>query len=59
MDVLHHVNQALRAHTLFQRDVDYVVNDGQVVIVDEFTGASCPAGAGRTACTRRWRPRRR
>ena len=42
MDVLHHVNQALRAHTLFQRDVDYVVNDGQVVIVDEFTGRLMP-----------------
>jgi preprotein translocase subunit SecA len=42
MDVLHHVNQALRAHTLFQRDVDYVVQDGQVVIVDEFTGRLMP-----------------
>jgi preprotein translocase subunit SecA len=42
MDVLHHVNQGLRAHSLFQRDVDYVVNDGQVVIVDEFTGRLMP-----------------
>src|SRR5207237_957120 len=42
MDILHHVNQGLRAHTLFQRDVDYVVNDGQVVIVDEFTGRLMP-----------------
>jgi preprotein translocase subunit SecA len=42
MDVLHHVNQGLRAHTLFQRDVEYVVNDGQVVIVDEFTGRLMP-----------------
>src|SRR5262245_35415623 len=42
MDVLHHVNQGLRAHTLFQKDVDYVVNDGQVVIVDEFTGRLMP-----------------
>jgi preprotein translocase subunit SecA len=42
MDVLHHVNQALRAHALFQRDVDYVVKDGQVVIVDEFTGRLMP-----------------
>ncbi|MET0553719.1 MAG: preprotein translocase subunit SecA, partial [Vicinamibacteria bacterium] len=42
MDVLHHVNQALRAHTLFLRDVEYVVNDGQVVIVDEFTGRLMP-----------------
>jgi preprotein translocase subunit SecA len=38
MDVLHHVNQGLRAHALYQRDVHYVVKDGQVIIVDEFTG---------------------
>jgi preprotein translocase subunit SecA len=42
MDVLHHVNQGLRAHTLFERDVDYVVKDGQVIIVDEFTGRLMP-----------------
>jgi preprotein translocase subunit SecA len=42
MDVLHHVNQALRAHSLFQRDVDYVVKEGQVIIVDEFTGRLMP-----------------
>ncbi len=42
MDVLHHVNQGLRAHTLFSRDVDYVVKDGQVTIVDEFTGRLMP-----------------
>jgi len=42
MEILHHVNQGLRAHTLFQRDVDYVVKDGQVVIVDEFTGRLMP-----------------
>jgi preprotein translocase subunit SecA len=35
---LHHLNQALKAHTLFQRDVDYIVKNGEVVIVDEFTG---------------------
>ena len=34
----HHINQALKAHALYKRDVDYVVQDGQVVIVDEFTG---------------------
>ncbi|MFO1081937.1 MAG: preprotein translocase subunit SecA [Reyranellaceae bacterium] len=38
VSVLHHVTQALRAHKLFQRDVDYIVKDGQVVIIDEFTG---------------------
>jgi preprotein translocase subunit SecA len=42
MDIIHHVYQALRAHTLFQRDVDYVVKDGEVVIVDEFTGRQMP-----------------
>ena len=35
---LHHINQALKAHVLFQRDVDYIVKNGEVVIVDEFTG---------------------
>src|SRR5271170_4827306 len=40
--LLHHVNQGLRAHVLFKRDVDYVVKDGQVVIVDEFTGRLMP-----------------
>ncbi|OGP94176.1 MAG: preprotein translocase subunit SecA [Deltaproteobacteria bacterium RBG_16_54_18] len=42
IDTLHHVNQALRAHTLYKRDVDYVVKDGQVIIVDEFTGRLMP-----------------
>ncbi|GBR45474.1 preprotein translocase subunit SecA [Acetobacter pomorum] len=36
--VVHHVQQSLRAHTLFSRDVDYIVRDGKVVIIDEFTG---------------------
>lgn len=38
MDKLHHINQALRAHTLFEKDKAYVVKDGKVIIVDEFTG---------------------
>jgi preprotein translocase subunit SecA len=42
MDVLHHVNQALKAHVLFTRDVDYMIKDGQVLIVDEFTGRLMP-----------------
>ncbi len=42
MDIIHHVYQGLRAHTLFQRDVDYVVKDGEVIIVDEFTGRQMP-----------------
>lgn len=37
-ELLHHLNQALRAHHLFQKDVDYVVKEGKVIIVDEFTG---------------------
>src|SRR4029077_12664817 len=36
--LLHHITQALRAHKLFSRDVDYIVKDNQVVIIDEFTG---------------------
>ncbi len=42
MRVLHHINQALRAHTLFHLDVEYMVKDGGVVIVDEFTGRLMP-----------------
>jgi len=42
MEILHHVNQALKAHTLFKKDVDYIVKDGQVIIVDEFTGRLMP-----------------
>src|SRR5881628_2777916 len=40
--ILHHIQQGLRAHALFKRDVDYVVKDGQVIIVDEFTGRLMP-----------------
>lgn len=46
ISLLHHLNAALRAHALFQKDVDYIVRDGEVVIVDEFTG--------RTMDGRRW-----
>jgi preprotein translocase subunit SecA len=42
IETLHHVNQALRAHTLFKKDVDYIVKDGEVIIVDEFTGRLMP-----------------
>ena len=42
MEILHHVNQGLKAHTLFKRDIDYVVKDEQVIIVDEFTGRIMP-----------------
>ncbi|HHW4680106.1 MAG TPA: preprotein translocase subunit SecA [Xylella taiwanensis] len=46
LSVVHHINAALRAHALYQRDVDYIIRDGEVVIVDEFTG--------RTLSGRRW-----
>ena len=42
MELIHHVYQGLRAHTLYQRDVDYVVKEGEVIIVDEFTGRQMP-----------------
>ena len=42
MPLLHHINQALRAHSLFHRDVEYMIKDGQVLIVDEFTGRLMP-----------------
>jgi len=42
IDILHHVNQSLKAYNLFTRDVDYIVKDGQVIIVDEFTGRLMP-----------------
>ena len=42
MDLVHHIQQALKAHTLFKRDVDYMVKDSQVIIVDEFTGRLMP-----------------
>jgi len=42
IELLHHTNQALKAHTLFKRDVDYIVKAGEVIIVDEFTGRLMP-----------------
>src|SRR5213593_1337389 len=42
MEVLHHISQALKAHALFKKDVDYVIKDGQVIIVDAFTGRLMP-----------------
>ncbi len=40
--VVHHLNAAMRAHSIYQRDVDYIVRDGEVIIVDEFTGRTLP-----------------
>ncbi len=42
LSVVHHLNAAMRAHAIYQRDVDYIVRDGEVVIVDEFTGRTLP-----------------
>ncbi len=42
IETLHHINQALKAHSLFKLDVDYIVKDGEVIIVDEFTGRLMP-----------------
>jgi len=42
IELVHHVDQALKAHVLFKRDTDYVVKDGEVIIVDEFTGRLMP-----------------
>jgi preprotein translocase subunit SecA len=42
IDTIHHINQALKAHTLFVKDVDYIVKEGEVIIVDEFTGRLMP-----------------
>ncbi len=51
--LMHHVTAALRAHVLFTRDVDYIVKDGEVIIVDEHTGTvRCRGAAGPMACTR-------
>src|SRR5208337_4792983 len=43
VSTVHHVNQALRAHKLFQRDKDYIVRNDEVMIIDEFTGRMMPA----------------
>jgi len=42
LNIMHHLNAAMRAHLLFRKDVDYIVQDGQVIIVDEFTGRTMP-----------------
>jgi preprotein translocase subunit SecA len=42
LNIMHHLNAAMRAHLLFKKDVDYIVQDGLVVIVDEFTGRTMP-----------------
>ena len=59
VSAVHHVNQALRAHKLFARDVDYIVRNDMVVIIDEFTGRRHGGdGAIPRGCTRRLKPRK-
>ncbi|MFO6485360.1 hypothetical protein ACLBR5_27580 [Escherichia coli] len=53
--LMHHVTAALRAHALFTRDVDYIVKDGEVIIVDEHHGRPCRAVASVMVCTRLWK----
>jgi preprotein translocase subunit SecA len=50
--LVHHVNQALRAHKLFQRDKDYIVRNGEVIIIDEFTGRMMPGRRCPKVCIR-------
>src|SRR5437764_4078472 len=56
---IHNISQLLRAYCLFEKDVQYVVEENKVVIVDEYTAAKCRGGVGATGCTRRWKQRKR
>ena len=56
--LLHHLNAALKARFLFLRDRDYVVQNGQVIIVDEFTGRLMPGRRWETGNIRRWKPKK-
>jgi len=55
---MHHLNAALRAHSLFKREVDYIVRDDEVIIIDEFTGRMMQGRRCRMACTRPWKRRK-
>jgi len=55
VSLVHHVNQALRAHRLFQKDKDYIVKDNKVIIIDEFTGRMMEGRRTRRVCIRRWK----
>ena len=58
VQLVNHLSQALKAESLYKRDVDYVIQDGEVKIVDEFTGRIMEGAAGARACTRRSRRKR-
>ena len=53
VDIISHINTALRAHVTLQRDVDYMVNNGEVLIVDQFTGRTMPGRRFQKDCTKR------
>lgn len=57
--LVHHVNQALRAHKLFAKDTDYIVKDGKVIIIDEFTGRMMEGRRFPKGFIRRWKPRKK
>ncbi|XNM63890.1 hypothetical protein ACLK2H_00635 [Escherichia coli] len=56
--LMHHVTAALRAHVLFTRDVDYIVKDGEVIIVDEHTGRTMKGRRWSDGLHRRWKPKK-
>ena len=58
LNLVHHVTAAIRAHYLYQRNVHYIINDGEVIIVDENTGRTMPVVAGRKVYTKRLKPKR-
>jgi preprotein translocase subunit SecA len=58
LGLLHHVHSGLRAHVLFQRDVEYIVQEGQVVLIDEHTGRTMPGAVYLKVCIRRSRPKK-
>ena len=55
--ILHHINQSLKAHHLFKCDINYMLKDGQVLIIDEFTGRTM-LGASQMACIKPLKPRK-
>ena len=59
IETLHHLTQALKAHTLFKRDVDYIVKNDEVVIVDEFTGRLMAGRRYSEGLHQAWKPRKR
>ena len=58
ISLLHHMNASLRANVLFQKNVDYIVRDNEIVIVDEFTGRTMPDVAGLKGCIKQWKQKK-